>query len=67
MVKLTARTIESGLVRLGVNLAVIQKILNHVNGSFAEIIGVYQRHEFLEEKRALLAAWADHVERPMGN
>ena len=41
MVKLTARTIESGFARLGVNLAVIEKILNHVNGPFAETVGVH--------------------------
>ena len=57
------RTAASGMARLGVSLAVIEKILNHVSGSFAGIVGVYQRHEFAEEKRAALEKWADHVER----
>jgi integrase len=57
------RTVASGMARLGISLAVIEKILNHVSGSFAGIVGVYQRHEFAEEKRAALDKWAAHVER----
>ena len=56
------RTTASGMARLGVNLPVIERALNHVSGSFAGIVGVYQRHEFAEEKRAALQLWADHVE-----
>jgi integrase len=57
------RTAASGMARLGVNLPVIERALNHVSGSFAGIVGVYQRHEFAEEKRTALQKWADHVER----
>ena len=57
------RTAASGMAKLGVSLVVIEKVLNHVSGSLAGIVGVYQRHEFADEKRAALAAWADHVER----
>jgi integrase len=57
------RTCASGLAKLGTNLAVIEKILNHTNGTFAGIVGVYQKHEFAEEKRQALQQWADHVER----
>jgi integrase len=57
------RTAASGLARLGVNLVVIEKILNHVSGSLAGVVGVYQRHEFAEEKRAALQRWADHIEK----
>jgi hypothetical protein len=42
---------------------VIEKVLNHVSGSLAGIVGVYQRHEFADEKRAALEKWAKHVER----
>jgi integrase len=61
------RTAASGMARLGISLAVIEKILNHVSGSFAGIVGVYQRHEFADEKRAALEKWADHVERLVKN
>jgi integrase len=57
------RTVASGMARLGVSLVVIEKVLNHVSGSLAGIVGVYQRHEFGAEKRAALQQWADHVER----
>jgi integrase len=56
------RTVASGMARLGISLAIIEKVLNHVSGSFAGIVGVYQRHEFAEEKRAALEKWAEHVE-----
>ena len=56
------RTVASGLAKLGTDLAVIEKVLNHTSGSFAGIVGVYQRHEFSNEKRAALQQWADHVE-----
>ena len=36
---------------------------NHVSGSFAGIVAVYQRHEFAEEKRAALEKWAEHVQQ----
>jgi integrase len=57
------RTVASGMARLGISLSVIEKVLNHVSGSFAGIVGVYQRHEFADEKRAALEKWAEHVER----
>jgi integrase len=56
------RTVASGLAKLGTDLAVIEKVLNHTSGSFAGIVGVYQRHEFSTEKRVALQQWADHVE-----
>ncbi len=55
------RTFASGAAKLGINLPVIEKILNHVSGSFRGIVGVYQRHSFADEKRAALEAWARHV------
>jgi integrase len=57
------RTAASGMARLGINLPVIEKLLNHVSGSFAGIVAVYQRHSFADEKRAAMAAWARHVEQ----
>jgi integrase len=56
------RTVASGLQRLGVPLPVTEKILNHISGSFAGIVGVYQRHAYEEEQRVALERWAAHVE-----
>jgi integrase len=56
------RTVATGLQRLGVRLEVTEQVLNHVSGSRAGIVGVYQRHDFANEKRAALEAWGSHVE-----
>lgn len=42
-------------------LEVTEQILNHVSGSRAGIVGLYQRHDFASEKRAALDAWGEHV------
>jgi integrase len=55
------RSCASGLARLGINLPVIEKVLNHSSGSFAGIVGVYQKHSFADEKRAALEAWGSFV------
>src|SRR4029077_21046121 len=55
------RTCVSGMARLGIPLAVIEKVVNHTSGSFAGIVGVYQRHSFADEKRNALEAWARFV------
>ena len=50
------------MAKLGISLPVIEKCLNHVGGSFGGIVGVYQKHEFAEEKRRAFDAWGRHVE-----
>jgi integrase len=57
------RTAASGMARLGINLPVIEKVLNHTSGSFAGIVGVYQRHSFADEKRKALEAWGRFLDR----
>jgi integrase len=56
------RTTASGMQRLGIPLPVIEKVLNHTSGSFRGIVGVYQRHDFADEKQNALQRWADHVD-----
>jgi integrase len=56
------RTVATNLQKLGVRLEVTEAVLNHVSGSRAGIVGVYQRHEYAEEKRAALDAWARSLE-----
>jgi integrase len=66
------RTCATGMAKLGISLPVIEKCLNHVSGSFAGIVAVYQKHSYAEEKRHAFAAWgariadlvADHRSRP---
>ena len=55
------RTMATGLQKLGVRLEVTEAVLNHLSGSRAGIVGVYQRHEWADEKRAALNAWGQRV------
>jgi integrase len=55
------RTTATGLQRLGIRLEVTEAVLNHVSGSRAGVVGIYQRHDWSAEKRAALDAWARHV------
>jgi integrase len=57
------RSVASHMAALGVALPTIEKVLNHASGSFAGIVGVYQKHDFAAEKRDALARWGDFVER----
>jgi integrase len=56
------RTMVSGMARLGVAPHVADKILNHVGGTISGVAAVYQRHEFLNERRDALVRWGAHVE-----
>jgi integrase len=56
------RTVATNLQRLGVRLEVTEAILNHLSGSRAGIVGVYQRHNWADEKRAALDAWARQLD-----
>jgi integrase len=57
------RTCVSGMARLGVAPHVADKILNHQSGTISGVAAVYQRHEFLAERRAALELWGAHVDR----
>jgi len=57
------RTAATGMARLGTALPVVERVLNHVSGSFGGIVGVYQKHGFADEKRHALTAWGAFVER----
>ena len=56
------RTVASGMAKIGIDLPVIEKVLNHKSGSFGGIVGVYQRHGYDAEKQRALDAWARHVD-----
>jgi integrase len=55
------RTLAAGMQRLGIQLAVTEKVLNHTSGSFAGIVGVYQVYDYAKEKGAALQAWGRFV------
>src|SRR5262245_13003911 len=55
------RTLATGLQRLGVRLEVTEAVLNHLSGSRAGVVGIYQRHDWADEKRSALEAWSSHL------
>jgi integrase len=56
------RTYATGLQKLGVKLEVIEALLNHVSGTRAGIVGVYQRHQYQEEMREAVERWETHLQ-----
>jgi integrase len=56
------RTCVSGMARLGVPPHVADKILNHQSGTISGVAAVYQRHEFMAERKDALDRWGAHVE-----
>lgn len=55
------RTFATGCQRLGVRFEVTEALLNHVSGAKGGVAGIYQKHDWKEEKRTALDAWARHV------
>jgi integrase len=55
------RTCVSGMARLGVAPHVADKVLNHQSGTISGVAAVYQRHDFLAERKDALDRWGAHV------
>lgn len=55
------RSVASGLQRLGVRLEVTERLLNHVSGTQAGIVGVYQKYSFIPEMRAAVVQWEQYL------
>lgn len=55
------RTAASGMARSSVPPYVVEKILNHVSGSFAGVAGIYNRYGYDTEKREALEKWGDFL------
>jgi integrase len=56
------RSAATGMAALGIAPHVVDKILNHSSGKISGVARIYNRYEFLAERRAALEAWARHVE-----
>lgn len=52
------RTVGTGLGRLGFSRFIQDKVLAHKDRTIG---GIYDRYEYLDEKRLALEAWADHL------
>jgi len=55
------RTAATGMARVNVAPHVVDKILNHVSGTIRGVAAVYNRFEYLDERRSALDAWGRFV------
>ena len=55
------RSFATGMQRLGVRFEVTEAVLNHVSGSKSGVAGIYQRHDWKDEKREALELWSEHL------
>jgi integrase len=56
------RTATTGMARLKIAPHVADKVLNHLTGKIKGVAAVYNKFEYLEERRAALETWGWHVE-----
>jgi hypothetical protein len=54
--------VVTGLARIGVDLPVIERIVNHASGSFRGIVSTYQKYSFEPETRKALDRWGQYIE-----
>ena len=56
------RTAATGCASLGFPPHVIEWVLNHISGARGGLVGVYQRHQYRQERKAALITWGGQVE-----
>ena len=61
------RTAASGMAGLGHPPHIVEKVLNHASGTVSGIAAVYNRHDYLREKREALDDWSEHVREIVSN
>ena len=57
------RTLATGCARLGIAPHVVEKVLNHNPRALKGVAGIYNRFEYLPERKAAIEAWGRHVTR----
>jgi integrase len=57
------RTAASGMAALGFQPHIIERVLNHVSGAQGGLAGVYQRHNYREERARALLEWSRNIIR----
>jgi integrase len=56
------RTAASGMARLNIAPHVVDRVLNHSSGTIRGVAAVYNRFEYLNERRAALEAWGRYID-----
>jgi integrase len=57
------RSAATGMAGLGVPPHIVERILNHVSGSFGGVAGIYNRFAYEAEMRQALEMWGGHLEK----
>ena len=60
------RTATTGMAELGVPPHIVEAVLNHKSGVVSGVAAIYNRHQYLAEKKDALCAWADRVDVLVG-
>ena len=55
------RTFVSGCARLRIRSEVVEAAINHISESFGGVRGVYNVHDYADERREALDLWAAHL------
>ena len=55
------RTAATGMAQLGVQPHIVECVLNHASGQLSGVAGIYNRFDYLNEKRDALARWSDRL------
>ena len=53
------RTVATNLSKMGYNRMLIKRILNHADG---DVTAIYDRYQYINEKREALQSWADKLD-----
>jgi integrase len=56
------RTCTTGMARLGIAPHVADRVLNHTEGTIHGVAAVYNRFQYIDERKAALDAWSHFVE-----
>jgi integrase len=56
------RTAATGMAALGVPPHIVELVLNHRSGALGGIAGIYNRFQYLEERRDALELWSQHLD-----
>jgi integrase len=55
------RSAATGMARLNIAPHVVEKILNHVSGTIRGVAAVYNRHSYIQERKAAIEVWGQYV------
>lgn len=55
------RTCATSMARLGVSIHIVEALLNHVSGTVSGVAAVYNRFDYIAEKRSALEQWEDFL------